>query len=61
MKNGMVLCKCNHMTNFAMLLDVSRKQSSTSETKTLNIVSYVGCAISLVSLIITITSYASSR
>ncbi len=59
--NRMLRCSCNHMTNFAILLDVTKKPLSQSETEALSIISYIGCAVSAVSLFVTIVTYLSFR
>lgn len=43
-------CKCNHLTNFAILMDVEGIKLSHSHQNALKIITYVGCAISLVCL-----------
>ncbi|XP_052833205.1 adhesion G-protein coupled receptor G6 isoform X2 [Octopus bimaculoides] len=49
-----VLCSCNHLTNFALLMDVSQKEGNIKNTQPLSIISNIGCGISLVCLILTI-------
>ena len=45
-----VTCKCNHLTNFACLMDVS--QSITEEASLpLQIVTWIGCVLSIVGLL----------
>lgn len=43
-------CKCNHLTNFAILMDVEGIKLSLSHQNALRIITYVGCAISLICL-----------
>ena len=59
--NQLFKCSCNHMTNFAILLDVTSEPLSQSETKSLSIITYIGCTISLVSLVITVLTYLCFR
>ena len=53
---GYVICECNHLTNFALLLDVSQKGNSVN-TKELSIVTLFGCGVSLAGLVITVAVY----
>ena len=53
---GYVICECNHLTNFALLLDVSQKDSFVN-TKELSIVTLIGCGMSLAGLGITVAVY----
>ncbi|XP_070189273.1 adhesion G protein-coupled receptor L3-like isoform X2 [Littorina saxatilis] len=52
-------CQCDHLTNFALLMDVFNEGASLSETdsKILSIISYIGCGISLLALILTLLTY----
>ncbi|XP_028411952.1 adhesion G-protein coupled receptor G6-like [Dendronephthya gigantea] len=58
---GRVLCNCNHMTNFAVLMDMTATTNTPTHHKILGVVSYVGCALSLVGLIITIIATLRAR
>ncbi|XP_028393491.1 adhesion G-protein coupled receptor G6-like [Dendronephthya gigantea] len=49
--DGRMLCTCDHFTNFAMLMDCN---PTTANNRVLSVVSYVGCALSLVGLASTI-------
>ena len=51
-------CRCNHLTNFAIILDVSQ---SGYNPLSLRIVTWIGCYISLVGLILTIISFTVFR
>ncbi|XP_028411957.1 adhesion G-protein coupled receptor G2-like [Dendronephthya gigantea] len=53
LEDGRVLCSCNHFTNFAMLMDINPGKI-TAHYKILGVVSYVGCALSLIGLALTI-------
>ena len=59
---GRVKCHCDHMTNFAMLFSASGpKTHEESHAEALSIISYVGCAISLVGLTLTLMTYSLFR
>lgn len=51
------------MTNFAMLLtaDSDREESDEDHRMALNIISYVGCGVSLVAAILTLLTYTVFR
>eukprot|EP00794_Sanderia_malayensis_P014331 gene14331-15822_t len=51
-------CSCNHMTNFAILLDVTGKGTPKHAALALSIVTYIGCAISLICMVFTFMTYA---
>ena len=53
-----VQCKCDHLTNFALLLDVSQKGANPLE---LQIITWVGCGISLSGLFLTLLTYGIFR
>ncbi|XP_055888104.1 uncharacterized protein LOC106072137 isoform X3 [Biomphalaria glabrata] len=59
----LTVCGCNHMTNFALLMDVyqSGLQISELDKKILSIISYVGCGISLAALLLTLMTYTFFR
>ena len=60
---GYVECRCNHMTNFAMLLtaDQERYESDEGHRRVLNVISYVGCVASLVGALLTLLTYTLFR
>lgn len=51
---GYITCECNHLTNFALLLDVSQRGSKARE---LSIVTWIGCGMSVIGLVMTIITY----
>ena len=53
-----VTCECNHLTNFALLLDVSQ---TAINTKALSIVTTIGCGVSLFGLALTVTVHLCFR
>uniref|UniRef100_A0A672YPL4 Adhesion G protein-coupled receptor G4b n=1 Tax=Sphaeramia orbicularis TaxID=375764 RepID=A0A672YPL4_9TELE len=50
-------CLCDHLTHFAVLLDVSRSGAGDTDTYILTVISYVGCGISSIFLGITLLTY----
>ena len=52
--NGFLICECNHLTNFALLMDVSHKRH---DPFALSIVTWIGCIISIAGLAITIITH----
>ena len=54
-------CQCFHLTNFAVLVDVHGLARSREHQGMLNILTYLGCSISIVSLVICITVFATFR
>ena len=53
--DGYVNCTCNHLTNFALLLDVSQTRA---KPLALSIVTWIGCVISILGLVLTIITYS---
>jgi len=49
-----VTCECDHLTNFALLLDVSQSGNNPLE---LQIVTWIGCGISMVCLTISVVTF----
>ncbi|XP_036361147.1 adhesion G protein-coupled receptor L3 isoform X1 [Octopus sinensis] len=43
-------CRCNHLTNFAILMDVEGIEISYTHQNALRIITYVGCSISMIGL-----------
>ncbi|XP_070552066.1 adhesion G protein-coupled receptor L2-like isoform X2 [Ptychodera flava] len=50
---GVVNCHCDHMTNFALLVQVADIEIDRANSQALSIISQVGCAISITCLLIT--------
>ncbi|XP_049899008.1 adhesion G-protein coupled receptor G4 isoform X2 [Epinephelus moara] len=50
-------CLCDHLTHFAVLLDVSRTPISEADSQILTVISYLGCGISSIFLGITVLTY----
>lgn len=61
--NGHYRCRCNHMTHFGVLLHVPAGKANLSEMQrhSLSIVTYVGCGISFVCLLLTFGTFAVFR
>lgn len=51
------VCACDHLTNFAVLMDVRAVQLSYSNEVALQVITYVGCFVSIVCLILTIITF----
>ena len=51
---GFITCECNHLTNFALLLDVSQTRY---RSQALSIITWIGCGISMVGLALTIITF----
>ncbi|XP_038168718.1 adhesion G-protein coupled receptor G5 isoform X2 [Arvicola amphibius] len=56
-----VLCRCNHLTYFAVLMQVSGDPVPAELRVPLEYISLVGCSISVVAALLTILLYAHSR
>ena len=52
--DGFLICECNHLTNFALLMDVSNTRH---DSFALSIVTWIGCIISIIGLAITIITH----
>lgn len=51
------VCACDHLTNFAVLMDVRAVQLSYSNEVALQVITYIGCFVSIVCLILTIITF----
>ncbi|XP_022082816.1 adhesion G-protein coupled receptor G4-like [Acanthaster planci] len=58
LSSEVVSCECNHATNFAILMDVKGQQIM---NRALDIISQVGCALSIAALVTTLIIYLSIR
>ncbi|XP_052810434.1 adhesion G protein-coupled receptor L3-like [Mya arenaria] len=57
-ETGTVSCKCNHLTNFAVLMSpASTTETETVHHRSLGVLSIVGCSISILGLVLTIAIY----
>ncbi|XP_065664218.1 uncharacterized protein LOC101235964 isoform X12 [Hydra vulgaris] len=50
-----IICQCNHLTNFAKIFNVYQ---SNDESLGLEIVTWIGCGLSIAGLVLTIVSYS---
>ncbi|KAE8285729.1 Adhesion G-protein coupled receptor G4 [Larimichthys crocea] len=50
-------CLCDHLTHFALLLDISRDPISETDSQIMTVISYLGCGISSIFLGITLLTY----
>ncbi|XP_061673501.1 adhesion G-protein coupled receptor D2 [Syngnathoides biaculeatus] len=50
---GYTVCYCNHTTNFALLLQVYEAQPSQENKKALQVLTFIGCGVSLCGLLFT--------
>lgn len=51
------VCSCNHLTNFAILMDVQATPLSYGHEVALRVITYVGCIVSIVCLFLTILAF----
>ncbi|XP_065297125.1 latrophilin Cirl-like isoform X5 [Dermacentor albipictus] len=51
------VCACDHLTNFAVLMDVRSVQLTHSNEVALQVITYAGCFVSIVCLILTIITF----
>eukprot|EP00057_Strongylocentrotus_purpuratus_P008000 XP_011662474.1 PREDICTED: uncharacterized protein LOC105437510 [Strongylocentrotus purpuratus] len=57
-----ITCECDHLTNFGILMDIYGGEGlSPQEDFILEIISYVGCCMSIWGLVITILTYAFNK
>ena len=59
-----IKCECDHMTNFAMLFSASgpgQEGVDEEHRRALSIITYVGCAVSLVGVLLTLLTYTMFR
>ncbi|XP_068705485.1 adhesion G-protein coupled receptor D1-like isoform X1 [Montipora foliosa] len=52
-----VLCTCNHLTNFAVLMQIGQTKVPAKHQIALDIITYVGCGLSLVGEVLTVIAY----
>jgi hypothetical protein len=51
------ICQCDHLTNFAILMDVHATYLPPSHQMALQIITYIGCIISVVCLLLAIVTF----
>ncbi|KRY39703.1 Latrophilin-3 [Trichinella spiralis] len=52
-----IVCRCNHLTSFAVLMDVHGVDVPAEDLATLSIITYIGCAVSVICLFATLISF----
>eukprot|EP00057_Strongylocentrotus_purpuratus_P015646 XP_011670120.1 PREDICTED: G-protein coupled receptor 126-like [Strongylocentrotus purpuratus] len=57
-KDG-VRCACNHLTNFAVIMNIHRQEDSLIEAY--NILTYIGCCISISCILVTLATYLCNK
>ncbi|XP_070564242.1 adhesion G protein-coupled receptor L4-like [Ptychodera flava] len=55
------MCACNHLTNFAVLMDVHGTTLSDTHNTALTIITYIGCIISIICLSICVVVFSAFR
>lgn len=50
-------CQCDHLTNFAVLMDVHATYLPPPHQMALQIITYIGCIISVVCLLLAIVTF----
>ncbi|XP_046745914.1 latrophilin Cirl isoform X2 [Diprion similis] len=55
--NTHTVCECNHLTNFAVLMDVHAVKLDTAHQVALQIITYIGCIISVICLVLAILTF----
>nr|DBA34128.1 TPA: hypothetical protein GDO54_001724 [Pyxicephalus adspersus] len=56
--NNQTVCKCNHLTSFAILLDMTPNYNINPEDKLiLTFITYIGCGLSAIFLSVTLVTY----
>ncbi|VDM84433.1 unnamed protein product [Strongylus vulgaris] len=52
------VCACDHMTHYAVLMDYVGHEVSTMDSQLLTIITYAGCTLSIICLIVTFLCFA---
>ncbi|KAJ7389152.1 G-protein coupled receptor [Desmophyllum pertusum] len=55
--NNTIVCSCNHLTNFAVLMQVGETNIAAKHVLALEVITYIGCGLSLVGETLTILTY----
>ncbi|XP_072170101.1 adhesion G-protein coupled receptor G6-like [Diadema setosum] len=61
--DSILICECNHTTNFAVIMNFRRRENSTrvsSGIRVDRVLSYIGCGLSVTSLVLTMIIYGFS-
>ncbi|XP_064384592.1 deleted in malignant brain tumors 1 protein-like isoform X4 [Halichondria panicea] len=59
--NGSISCQCNHLTNFAIIMNIQARLSPRKSDEVLDAISYIGSVLSIIGLIITIITLTGSN
>ncbi|KAG8196801.1 hypothetical protein JTE90_027519 [Oedothorax gibbosus] len=59
--DNFTVCECNHLTNFAVLMDFREHEASEEDQNVLNILSVIFCSLSSIALLLTIIIYLTIR
>ncbi|XP_011503866.1 PREDICTED: latrophilin Cirl-like [Ceratosolen solmsi marchali] len=51
------ICECNHLTNFAVLMDIHAVKLDVQDQVALQIITYIGCIISIICLVLAIITF----
>ncbi|XP_016134489.1 adhesion G-protein coupled receptor G2-like [Sinocyclocheilus grahami] len=51
------ICSCNHLTSFAVLLNISQQRLPDLQDKILTFITYIGCGVSAIFLSVTLLTY----
>ncbi|GFO40893.1 adhesion G-protein coupled receptor d1 [Plakobranchus ocellatus] len=54
-------CRCNHTTNFAILMSVVNLHPPRADRLALSVVTYIGCSASIISMVVAITVFCCLR
>jgi len=52
-----VVCTCNHLTNFAVLMQIGEKKILAKHQAALEVITYIGCGLSLFGELMTVITY----
>ena len=54
-------CRCDHLTNFAILMDLHSTRLSAANGVALAAITYVGCSVSIICLLLAIVTFTFFR
>jgi len=60
-ETGFITCECNHLTNFAILVDINARTAERVLNRALEAFSIVGSIISMIGLILTLITMVGFR
>ncbi|XP_014776567.2 adhesion G-protein coupled receptor G6 isoform X1 [Octopus bimaculoides] len=56
-----VVCSCDHLASFALLMDVYANEDDIKNVKSLSVISNIGCGLSFVCLVLTVIIHVCFR